>query len=115
MIVAATSTLVSLLSPIVTGVIFIIGGISAWVTFRLRRRRESGTVGTSEASSLWTQTQAMLANSQEARINAEHQRDQLLESQSSVVAPALTAMNESMKQTQVMLVAILDKLNKETP
>ena len=113
MILANSSTLVSLLSPIVTAAIFVVGAIAAWITFRLRKRSQSGNIQTSEASDLWKQTQAMLSNSQEARINAEHQRDALLASQSSIVGPALTNMNDALRQMSTMLTAILDNQQKE--
>ena len=113
MILANSSTFVSLLSPIVTAAIFVVGAITAWITFRLRKRSQSGNIQTSEASDLWKQTQAMLSNSQEARINAEHQRDALLESQSSIVGPALTNMNDALRQMSTMLTAILDNQQKE--
>ena len=113
MMVLAAGVTISTVASVTTLILFVGVVVGAIVTYFIRRRHESGTVETSEAASLWQQTQAMLSNSQEARINAEHQRDALLESQSSIVGPALTNMNDALRQMSTMLTAILDNQQKE--
>ena len=98
MILANSSTLVSLLSPIVTAAIFVVGAITAWITFRLRKRSQSGNIQTSEAGQLWTQTQSLITQLSADKAAAEAQRDKLLDSQSAQVLPLLTVMNDMLKQ-----------------
>jgi hypothetical protein len=118
LVAAASSSglnLTALLSPIITVVIFLFGAIGVYLRNQTLKRREakekSGDIMTSDASTLWAQSQSMLSSSQEARFNAETQRDKLLDSQSNLVVPALVQVNAALQNIAIMLTAVMDKLD----
>ena len=72
--------------------------IAGVVAFAIRRRTTTGQVATSDAATLWAQSQQMYAQMLEAKTRAEDQRDRVLAIQASQVMPVLTATDESLKQ-----------------
>lgn len=102
------NTLSALLS-VVTAAAVIIGGIIAYL---LRRRGTTGRVATSDAATLWAQSQTMYAQMLEAKTRAEDQRDRVLAIQASQVMPVLTATGESLKQILAALGQIQDTLDR---
>ena len=90
----------------------IVGGAS---TYLLRRRSASGRVGTSEATILWAQAQEMRAMLLAEKVQAEAQRDRLIESHTTQMLPMLTAINETLRQTSVTLASVLDRLDEGPP
>lgn len=92
----------ALISGGVAIVVVVLGGMVTWLTVR---RTASGKVGTSEASVLWEQAQAMRTElvahrdkAIEQRDRLMEQRDRLMESQTALVIPMLTGINESLRQ-----------------
>ncbi len=73
--------------------VIILGGLVAWLTVR---RTASGKIGTSEASVLWEQAQAMRAELVAQRDKAMEQRDRLIDSQTAAIIPALTLITASL-------------------
>jgi hypothetical protein len=100
------NTLGSLLG-IITAAAAVIGGIIAYL---LRRRGQTGRVATSDAATLWAQSQQMYAQMLEAKTRAEDQRDRVLAIQASQVMPVLTATDESLRQILAALAQIRDTL-----
>jgi len=100
------ATLTSLLG-FVTAAAVIIGGIIAYL---LRRRSSTGRVATSDAATLWAQSQQMYTQMLEAKTRAEDQRDRVLAIQASQVMPVLTATDESLRQILAALGQIQDTL-----
>jgi predicted nucleic acid-binding Zn ribbon protein len=99
-------TLTSLLG-FVTAAAVVIGGIIAYL---LRRRGTTGRVATSDAATLWAQSQQMYAQVLAEKTRAEDQRDRVMAIQSSQVMPVLTATDESLRQILAALGQIQDTL-----
>jgi hypothetical protein len=99
-------TLTSLLG-FVTAAAVVIGGIIAYL---LRRRSTTGRVATSDAATLWDQSQKMYAQVLAEKTRAEDQRDRVMAIQSSQVLPVLTATDESLRQILAALGQIQDTL-----
>jgi hypothetical protein len=100
------NTLGSLLG-IITAAAVIIGGIIAYL---LRRRGTTGRVATSDAATLWAQSQQMYTQVLAEKMRAEDQRDRVMAIQSSQVLPVLTATDESLRQILAALGQIQDTL-----
>lgn len=100
------NTLATLLS-IVTAAAVIIGSIIAYL---LRRRSSTGRVATSDAATLWAQSQQMYAQVLAEKTRAEDQRDRMMAIQSSQVIPVLTTTDESLRQILAALGQIQDTL-----
>jgi hypothetical protein len=100
------NTLTSLLG-FVTAAAVVIGGIIAYL---LRRRGTTGRVATSDAATLWDQSQKMYTQVLAEKMRAEDQRDRVMAIQSSQVLPVLTATDESLKQILAALSQIQDTL-----
>jgi hypothetical protein len=83
----------ALISVAVAVGVIILGALTAWLTVR---RTASGKIGTSEASVLWEQAQAMRAELVAQRDKAMEQRDRLIESQSAAIIPALALITQSL-------------------
>lgn len=89
--------------PVTTfGVIVSLGGLlfillGAVVTYLMQRRRQSGKIDTSDASVLWTQSQAIITQLGSEKMKAEEQRDRIMDVQVKQVIPALEAMNAALK------------------
>jgi len=79
------------------------GGVIAYF---LRRRGASGKIGTSDAATLWAQSQEMRAQLLAGKARAEDQRDRLLAIQASQVVPVLTSTAESLTQILAALGAL---------
>jgi hypothetical protein len=86
-------------------------GLGTLVTYLLRRRGTTGQIATSDAATLWAQSQALMAQLAADKAKAEDQRDRLIQIQSEQVVPALAAVNESLKQIMAVQTAVLDKLS----
>lgn len=99
----------STLLSVITAAAVIIGGIIAYL---LRRRGTTGRVATSDAATLWAQSQQMYAQMLEAKTRAEDQRDRVLAIQASQVMPVLTATDESLRQILAALGQIQDALSR---
>jgi hypothetical protein len=99
------------LSAIVALVAVIAAGLGTLVTYLLRRRSTTGQIATSDAATLWAQSQALMAQLAADKAKAEDQRDRLIQIQSEQVVPALAAVNESLKQIMAVQTAVLDKLS----
>jgi trans-2-enoyl-CoA reductase len=94
------------LLSIATAAAVIIGGIIAYL---LRRRGTTGRVATSDAATLWAQSQEMRTQLIAEKTKAEDQRDRILAIQASQVVPVLASTAESLKQILAAL-AVLDQL-----
>jgi hypothetical protein len=92
--------------------VFITTALGGIVTYLLRRRGSTGQIATSDAATLWTQSQALMAQLAADKAKAEDQRDRLIQIQSDQVVPALAAVNESLKQIMAVTTAVLDKLSE---
>lgn len=109
MIVAETATTtgvsiaaLSELTGIFLFVVAIIGGI---VTYLIRRRGTTGTTDTSEAGTLWQQSQAMFTQITAERDKAITQVDKLMAAQSDQVIPILSAVLGSTQNLKEFFVA----------
>ncbi len=99
------ATLGSLLGVITSGAL-VIAGV---VTFLIRRRGTTGRVATSDAATLWAQSQQMREQLLAEKTKAEDQRDRVLAIQSAQVVPVLTSTAESLRQILAAL-SVLDRL-----
>jgi hypothetical protein len=100
------------LSAVVALVAVVAAGLGTLVTYLLRRRATTGQIATSDAATLWAQSQALMAQLAADKAKAEDQRDRLIQIQSEQVVPALAAVNESLKQIMAVQTAVLDKLER---
>ena len=83
------------IAAIATAAGLVLGGFLTWLT---TRRASSGRVGTSEAAILWQQSQAIITILTAQRDKAEAQRDRLIESQATLVLPALDKISQALAQ-----------------
>jgi hypothetical protein len=91
------------------GLAALVGGAgTGTASYLIRRRASGGRVGTSEAATLWAQSQEMRGQLLAEKQKAEEQRDRLMTIQADQVVPVLTATNESLKQ----IAASLSMLNE---
>jgi hypothetical protein len=74
--------------------IVILGALGTWLTVR---RTASGKIGTSEAATLWAAQEKFRADTLLRLDKVTEQRDRLLESQTSVLIPLVTGLNESLR------------------
>jgi hypothetical protein len=109
--------------PILSEVRLSIGDISAYiavavfitmilgtvVAYFIRRRGSTGKVATSDAATLWAQSQEMRAQLLAEKAKAEDQRDRIMQIQTDAVIPVLTSTGESLKQILAAL-ATFDQL-----
>ena len=102
------SFLSSLLGVFVAGGLIVGGAVRYFIT----RRKSSGQIVTSDAQTLWAQSQALMAQLAADKAKAEDQRDRLIQLQSNQVVPALAAVNESLQQIMVAMTAVLSKLQQ---
>ncbi len=93
----------TLLAPAVTVLVFAFGAIGVWLRRRALRRHEarttSGATATSDAATLWKQSQFYTASLTADNERLTRQRDALLQAQSSMVLPLMTAINEALKRS----------------
>jgi hypothetical protein len=87
----------------------------AFVTYLIRRRGASGQIATSDAATLWAQSQGMITQLIAEKTKAEEQRDRLIKIQSEQVVPALAAVNGSLTQIMAVITMVLDRLPEGTP
>ena len=113
MVLAAASSSSFSLTTLVSLGVALAAIIGALATYFITRRNTSGSVGTSDADTLWSQSQAMLASSQEARIKAETQRDVLVDNQSSQIVPMLITLNTSLTALMSLMQQIVIWQNKQ--
>jgi hypothetical protein len=66
---------------------------------RRETRETSGDIGTSNAATLWAQSQSYTASLTADKAKAEEQRDKLMAAQSTLVVPLLTSVNEALKKS----------------
>ena len=83
------------LVALITAGALLTGGALTWLT---SRRASSGKIGTSEAGTLWAASEKMRAETTAQLDKVTEQRDRLIESQTSLVIPALAGINESLRQ-----------------
>jgi hypothetical protein len=76
-------------------VVAILGALVTWLTVR---RTASGKIGTSEAATLWAASEKMRADTTARLDKVTDQRDRLIESQTALLIPLLTGINESLRQ-----------------
>jgi uncharacterized protein HemX len=99
------------LYPIITVALAAAAGIAAYWRRQVARRKEdrttSGDIQTSDAATLWAQSQAILAQQAASLAKAEEQRDRLMALQSNTLLPTMTATNETM----ILMKESLDKVN----
>jgi len=88
------------------------GAVGTLVTYLLRRRGTTGQIATSDAATLWAQSQALMAQLAADKAKAEDQRDRLIQIQSEQVVPALAAVSESLRQIMAVQAAVLAKLDR---
>jgi hypothetical protein len=74
--------------------VVILGALITWLTVR---RTASGKIGTSEAATLWAAQEKFRADTLLRLDKVTEQRDRLLESQTSVLIPLVTGLNESLR------------------
>jgi hypothetical protein len=79
------------LAPYIGIILFIVTVAGGIVAYLIRRRGTTGTTDTSEAGTLWQQSQAMFTQITAERDKAIEQRDKLMEAQSGQVVPILSA------------------------
>jgi hypothetical protein len=84
----------ALISAAVATAIVILGGLAAWLTVR---RTASGKIGTSEAATLWAAQEKFRADTLTRLDKVTEQRDRLLESQTAVLIPIVTGLNDSLR------------------
>jgi hypothetical protein len=99
------------LSAIAAALAVVAAGLGTLVTYLLRRRGTTGQIATSDAATLWAQSQALMAQLAADKAKAEDLRDSLIQIQSDQVVPALAAVYESLKQIMAVQAAVLDKLS----
>ena len=109
-IAAAASSGISAteISAIVAASVAIFALIGGIVTYFLRRRGMTGSTDTSEAGTLWQQSQAMFIQITAERDKAIDQRDRLMTAQSDQVIPILSALLSAVQQ----LKSVLDQRDK---
>lgn len=78
--------------------VVISGTAAAAGAYFTRRRVTRGQVGTSDAATLWAQSQEMRTQLLAEKAKAEDQRDRILAIQSDQVVPVLTSTSESLRQ-----------------
>lgn len=100
---------VALVGALVTLAAAIGGIISGVASYLIRRRAQSGQVATSDARTLWDQSQEMRAQLLAQLIKVEEQRDKLLEVATGQVSPAFAEINASLK----LIVEGMSELNKK--
>ena len=88
--------------------------VGALGTYLVRRRQSSGQVGTSDAATLWAQSQEMRNQLLAEKQRAEDQRDRILQIQTDTVGPALEATSVSLKQILAALVILDDILASQS-
>jgi trans-2-enoyl-CoA reductase len=98
--------MLSTLSTVLGIVVIVAAGIGGLVTFLIRRRGTTGRVNTSDAATLWAQSQQMREQLLAEKTRAEDQRDRVLAIQASQVVPVLASTAESLTQ----ILAALDRL-----
>ncbi len=111
LIASSGSSSLSLLSELlgfITAGAVITGGVIAYF---LRRRGSSGQVKTSDAATLWAQSQEMRIQLIAEKTRAEDQRDRVMAIQSEQVMPALTATAEALQQVLLALAQIQKTLD----
>ena len=86
------------LSAFIAIFVFVSAAVGGAVSYLLRRRERTGSIGTSDAGVLWDQAQKMRAELEAQRDKAMEQRDRLIESQSSQVLPTLQLVSDSLQQ-----------------
>ena len=92
------------------GLAVLVGGAGTGAaSYLIRRRASGGRVATSEAATLWAQSQEMRAQLEREKAKAEDQRDRLMAIQADQVVPVLTSVNESLKQIAASL-AMYDQM-----
>lgn len=79
------------------------GGGTAWL---ISRRSSSGKIGTSEAATLWAASEKMRADDRAQLDKVTEQRDRLMDSQTALVIPMLSGINESLRQITGSLAAL---------
>ena len=82
----------------------VLGGLV--IAYLLRRRGASGQVKTSDAATLWAQSQEMRTVLLAEKAKAEDQRDRVMAIQSAQVVPVLESTAESLKQILAALAQI---------
>ncbi len=78
------------------------------IAYFLRRRGSSGQVKTSDAATLWAQSQEMRIQLIAEKTRAEDQRDRVIAIQTDQVLPVMTTMVETLHQ----VLAALDQIQK---
>jgi hypothetical protein len=100
---ATTGVSIATLSELIAIFVFIAAVIGGVVTYLIRRRGSSGTTDTSEAGTLWQQSQAMFVQVTAERDKAVEQRDRLMTAQSDQVIPILSAVLATVQQLKSVL------------
>lgn len=80
------------------GVAVVVAGLAALVNWLAGRRTASGKIGTSQAETLWAASEKMRADTAAQLDKVTEQRDRLMESQTALLIPMLTGINESLHQ-----------------
>jgi hypothetical protein len=76
-------------------VVAILGGLVTWLTVR---RTASGKISTTDAGTLWAASEKMREETIAQLTVVTAQRDRLIESQTALLIPMLTGINESLRQ-----------------
>jgi hypothetical protein len=97
---AVTASEISTYIAIFVFLAAVVGGL---VTYLLRRRGSTGTTDTSEAGTLWQQSQSMFTSVVAERDKAMEQRDRLMTAQSEQTIPILSALLTAVQQLKVIL------------
>jgi hypothetical protein len=87
---------------------FISGSVGGIVTYVIRKRSASGLIITSDAATLWAQSQAMREDLLKDKIKAEEQRDHLLDTMEGHIVPTLHELNRGMVEIAKVCHAILE-------
>lgn len=81
-----------------------IGGVATWVA---TRRKTSGQINTSDAATLWAQSESMRNMLMEEKHKAEEQRDRLIEAHATGVLPTLATLDQSLRELAASVTVIL--------
>jgi hypothetical protein len=89
--------------------------ITGMVTYMVTRRTKSGQISTSEAATLWAESQDMRRMLMEDKRRIEEQRDKLLDSSQSQIIVTLGSVNTTIKNVLALINELLRRINEIYP
>ena len=101
--VAASSSVTGLTALVAAVAGLVSAVLGSTVTYLVSRRTNSGNVNTSPAEVIFAQLQQMYTSTEARAERAEGQRDKLIDSQGTSVAPALEEINRGLSQMLMLI------------